>query len=56
MTLNMILGRIITLLVRRVWFNDLASRSQAAFDEYLQRRGFDPATITEEQVESLLQE
>jgi hypothetical protein len=43
-------------LIRRVWFDDLASRSQAAFDEYLRRHGFDPATVTEEQVESLLQE
>jgi len=43
-------------LIRRAWFNDLASRSQAAFAEYLQRRGFDPATVTEEQVEALLRE
>ena len=43
-------------LIRRAWFNDLASRSQSAFDEYLQRRGFDPTTVTEEQVESLLRE
>jgi len=43
-------------LIRQAWFNDLASRAQAACDEYLQRRGFDPATGTEEQVESLLQE
>ena len=42
-------------LIRRAWFNDLASRSQAAFDEYLQRRGFDPATVTEEEVDALLQ-
>jgi|GEM_PF-1576050 len=41
-------------LIRRAWFNDLASRSQAAFDEYLQRRGRDPATVTEEEVEALL--
>jgi prevent-host-death family protein len=42
-------------LMRRAWFNDLASRSQSAFDEYLQRRGLDPATVTEEEVEALLQ-
>ncbi len=42
-------------LMRRAWFNDLAARSQAAFDEHLQRRGLDPATATEEQVEKILQ-
>jgi prevent-host-death family protein len=42
-------------LMRRAWFNDLASRSQSAFDEYLQRRGLDPATVTEEEVKALLQ-
>jgi prevent-host-death family protein len=43
-------------LIRRAWFNDLASRSQAAFDEYLQQRGFDPATATEKEIEALLRE
>nr|HID14868.1 type II toxin-antitoxin system Phd/YefM family antitoxin [Anaerolineae bacterium] len=42
-------------LMRRAWFNDLASRSQAAFDEYLQQRGLDPATVTEGKVEAILQ-
>lgn len=42
-------------LMRLAWFNDLASRSQTAFDEYLQQRGFDPATITEEQAAQILQ-
>jgi len=42
-------------LVRRAWFNDLASRSQTAFDEYLQRRGIDPATVAEGEIEALLQ-
>ena len=41
-------------LVRRAWFNDLASRSQAAFDEYLRRRGLDPARITEQEAEAIL--
>jgi len=41
-------------LVRRAWFNDLASRSQTAFDEYLRRRGLDPAMVTEEEVEEIL--
>jgi prevent-host-death family protein len=43
-------------LIRRAWFNDLASRSQAAFDEYLQQRGLDPATVTEEEIDALLRE
>jgi len=41
-------------LMQRAWFNDLASRSQAAFDEHLQRRGFDPTAMTEEEVEKIL--
>lgn len=41
-------------LLRQAWFDDLASRSQAAFDEYLQRRGLDPVTVTEEEVEEFL--
>lgn len=43
-------------LIRRAWFNDLATRSQAAFDEYLQQRGLDPATATEEEIEAILRE
>jgi hypothetical protein len=41
--------------MQRAWFNDLASRSQTAFDKYLWRRGLDPATVTEEEVEAILQ-
>jgi prevent-host-death family protein len=43
-------------LTRRAQFDDLASRSQTAFDEYLRQRGLDPMTVTEEEVESLLKE
>ena len=42
-------------LIQRAWFNDLAYRSQAAFDEYLWRRGLDPAMVTEEEAEKILQ-
>jgi len=42
-------------LIRRAWFNDLASRSHAAFERYLRARGLDPATVTEEEVEELLE-
>ena len=42
-------------LIRQTWFNDLASRSNTAFDEYLRRRGLDPATVTEEEIEEILQ-
>jgi prevent-host-death family protein len=41
-------------LIRQAWFNDLASRSQTVFDEYLRRRGLDPAMVTEEEVEKIL--
>jgi prevent-host-death family protein len=41
-------------LTRRAQFDDLASRSQAAFDEYLRQRGLDPMTVTEEEIGSLL--
>ena len=43
-------------LTRRAQFDDLASRSQTAFDEYLRQRGLDPMTVTEKEVESLLKE
>jgi prevent-host-death family protein len=43
-------------LTRRAQFDDLASRSQTAFDEYLRQRGLDPMTVTKEEVESLLKE
>lgn len=42
-------------LMQRAWFNDLASRSQTAFDGYLRQRSLDPATVTEEQAEEILQ-
>ena len=42
-------------LIQGVWFSDLLSRSQAGFDEYLRKRGLDPATVTEEEVEEILQ-
>lgn len=43
-------------LIRQAWFNDLSSRSQAAFDEYLQQHGLDPATATDEEIEALLRQ
>ena len=42
-------------LIRRAWFDSLASRSQDAFDDYLRRRGLDPETVTEQEIESLWQ-
>jgi prevent-host-death family protein len=42
-------------LVRRAWFDSLASRSQDAFDNWLRRRGLDPETVTEQEIESFLQ-
>lgn len=41
-------------LIRRAWFNDLASRSQASFDDYLRKQGFDPDTVSEAEVEEIL--
>jgi prevent-host-death family protein len=41
-------------LVRRAWFSDLSARSQAAFDDYLRRRGLDPETVSEAEVEAIL--
>jgi len=41
-------------LVRRAWFNELSARSQAAFDDYLRRRGLDPETVSEAEVEAIL--
>jgi prevent-host-death family protein len=43
-------------LIRQAWFNDLSSRSQAAFDEYLQQHGLDPVTATDEEIEALLRQ
>jgi prevent-host-death family protein len=42
-------------LVRRSWFDSLASRSQDAFEDWLRRRGLDPETVTEKEIESSLQ-
>ena len=42
-------------LVRRAWFDNLASRSQDTFDDWLRRRGLDPETVTEQELESFLQ-
>jgi prevent-host-death family protein len=42
-------------LIRRAWFDSLASRSQDAFNDYLRRRGLDPETVTEQEIESLWQ-
>ena len=42
-------------LIQRAQSNDLLSHSQAAFDEYLRRQGLDPATVTEKEVEKILQ-
>lgn len=42
-------------LIRRARSNDLAVRSQAAFDDYLRRRGLDPEAVAEEEVEEILQ-
>jgi prevent-host-death family protein len=42
-------------LMRRAWFDSLASRSQDAFDDWLRRRGLDPETVTEQEIESFLQ-
>lgn len=41
-------------LVRRAWFNGLSARSQAAFDDYLRRRGLDRETVSEAEVEAIL--
>jgi prevent-host-death family protein len=43
-------------LTRRAQIDDLTSRSQTAFDEYLRQRGLDPMTATEEEIESFLKE
>ena len=42
-------------LIRRAWFDSLASRSQGAFDDWLRRRGLDPETMTDQEIESFLQ-
>jgi prevent-host-death family protein len=43
-------------LIRRARFEDLASRSQRAFETYLRERGIDPDAVTEEDVREILQD
>ncbi len=43
-------------LIRRVSFEDLASRSQEAFANYLRERGMDAGSVTEEEVQEILQD
>jgi len=42
-------------LIRRAWFNELSSKTQQAFREYLQSQGLDPDQITEAEIEAVLQ-
>jgi hypothetical protein len=42
-------------LLRRAWFDELASRTQGAFHDYLIRQGLDPDKMSEEEVEAFLQ-
>lgn len=42
-------------LMRRAWFDDLAAKTHTAFNEYLQREGYDPTTMTEQEIEDILQ-
>lgn len=41
-------------LLRRAWFNDLAERSQTAFDSFLRAQGEDPETLSDERIEEIL--
>lgn len=41
-------------LIRRAWFNDLASQSQAAFTSYLERQGLNYDDLSEKEIEALL--
>jgi len=43
-------------LIRRAWFEDLASRSQEAFANYLRERGMEPGSVTEEEGQEVLQD
>lgn len=43
-------------LIRRAWFDDLTSRSQRAFANYLRERGMDPDSVTEEELQEILQD
>ena len=42
-------------LLRRVWFDELASKTTSAFSNYLAEQGLDPETMTEEEIEAILQ-
>ncbi len=42
-------------LMRHAWFDDLTAKTHTAFNEYLQREGYNPATMTEQEIEDLLQ-
>lgn len=48
-------ARFLEQLLRRAWFDDLTAKTHPAFTEYLQREAYDPATMTEEQIETILQ-
>jgi hypothetical protein len=41
-------------LVRRAWFNELATQSQAAFEAYARRQGRQPDEMDEATAEALL--
>ena len=41
-------------LIRRAWFNELASQTQNAFDAYLRKQGIDPDEVSEEKIEMIL--
>lgn len=43
-------------LFRRAWFNNLATQSQSAFEDYLSRQGYDSSTISAEEAEAILRE
>lgn len=41
-------------LMRRAWFNDLAERSQFAFDSFLRRQGQEPDDLSDDSIEEIL--
>jgi hypothetical protein len=42
-------------LMRRAWFDDLTTKTHNAFSAYLQREGYDAETMSEEEIEDILQ-
>jgi len=42
-------------LLRRAWFDELASKTQGAFHDYLVRQGLDPDKMSERDIEAILQ-